>query len=155
MQHSKRFGATLALGLVFALVGCNRSEAPPAPPMAPAPPPAPSMAPVPFAVRSVSLGNAVGADKRVTNPSSSFMTTDTIYASVATEGAAPSVTLTARWTYGDGQVVSEASETIAPSGPAATEFHIAKPDGWPPGTYKVEISANGVPATSQTFTVVQ
>jgi hypothetical protein len=153
MHHSKRFGATLALGLLLALAGCNRSETPPAAP--PTPPPAPSMAPVPFAVRGVSLGNAIGADKRVTSPTSSFAATDTIYASVATEGAAPSVTLTARWTYQDGQLVSETSETIAPSGPAATEFHIAKPDGWPAGSYKVEISANGMPATSQSFTVVQ
>ena len=153
MHHSKRFGATLALGLLLALAGCNRQETPPAAP--PIPPPAPSMAPAPFAVKSVSLGKAIGADKRVTSPTSSFAATDTIYASVATEGAAPSVTLTARWTYQDGQVVDETSETIAPSGPAATEFHIAKPDGWPAGSYKVEISANGMPTTSQTFTVVQ
>ena len=69
MQHSKRFGATFALGLLLALVACNRAETSPAPPVAPPPVAAPSMAPVPFAVKSVSLGKSVGADKRVTSPS--------------------------------------------------------------------------------------
>ena len=63
------------------------------------------------------------------------------------------MTLSARWTYEDGQLVSEGSETIAPTGPAATEFHIAKPDGWPPGNYRVEISANGSLAASKEFEV--
>ena len=152
MRHPKRFGATLALGLALALAGCNRSEKPAAMPTPP-PPPAPSMAPVPFAVKSVSLGNAIGPDKRVTNPSSSFMKTDTIYASVATEGAAPSVTLTARWTYEDGQVVNESSQVLAPNGPAATEFHIAKASGFPEGKYKVEVTANGKLAGSREFEV--
>jgi hypothetical protein len=82
-----------------------------------------------------------------------FAASDTIYAVIATEGAAPSVTLAAKWTYEDGQTVNESTQTIAPTGPAATEFHIAKPDGWPTGKYKVEISANGAPAGSQEFEV--
>jgi len=154
MHHPKRFGAALAFGLLLALVACNRSEAP-TPPAAPAPPTQPVAAaiPVTFAVQGVSLGNAIGPDKRVTAPSNTFAKTDTIYASVASDGASPSVTLSARWTYEDGQLVSEASETIAPTGPATTEFHIAKPDGWPPGNYRVEISANGAVVASGSFSV--
>jgi hypothetical protein len=45
------------------------------------------------------------------------------------------------------------SETIAPTGPAATEFHISKTGGWPTGQYRVEVTANGVPAGSKDFTV--
>jgi len=63
------------------------------------------------------------------------------------------VTLTARWTYGDGQVVNESSRAIAPKGPTVTAFHISKPDGWPAGRYKVEITANGAPAGSRDFEV--
>jgi uncharacterized protein YfaS (alpha-2-macroglobulin family) len=95
----------------------------------------------------------IGPDKRVSAPVSDFAPTDTIYASVATDGAAPSVALTARWSYEDGQLVDESTETIAPTGPAVTEFHIAKPDGWPTGRYKVEITANGQPAASGEFEV--
>jgi len=153
MQHSKRFGRTLALGLglVLALVsGCQRSEAPP-----PATAPAEIPVPVPFAVKGVSLGSSIGADKRVASPISVFAKSDTIYASVATEGTSPSVTLAARWTYQGDQLVSESSQTIAPTGPAVTEFHIAKPDGWPAGSYRVEISANGAVAGSQEFSVAE
>ena len=44
-------------------------------------------------------------------------------------------------------------ESIAPTGPAVTEFHIAKPDGWPLGKYKVEILLNGQTAQTKDFTV--
>jgi len=145
MQHFKRFGGALALGLALVLAlasGCKPSESP-------------APAPAAFAVKGVSLGSSIGADKRVANPTRAFAKGDTIYASVETDGASPSVTLAARWTYEGGQLVNESSQAIAPTGPAATEFHIAKPDGWPAGTYKVEISANGVVVASQEFSVAQ
>jgi hypothetical protein len=104
-------------------------------------------------VSGIELGNAIGADKRVSAPSSSFASTDTIYASVATDGASPSVTLVARWTYQDGQLVNEESQSIAPTGPAVSEFHIAKPDGWPAGSYQVEVIANGASAGRREFQV--
>ena len=49
--------------------------------------------------------------------------------------------------------MKEGSETIAPTGPSVTEFHISKPSGWPIGKYKVEISADGTPATTKEFEV--
>jgi hypothetical protein len=139
----------------IALSACKRAETPPAAPpaIAPAPAPAPPPVPAPFRVSSVDVGNAIGADKRVTVPSATLAPGDTIYASVASTGAAPSVTLVARWTYGDGQLVNEQSTTIAPTGPAYSEFHIAKPDGWPAGTYKVEILADGTSVASKLFEV--
>jgi hypothetical protein len=143
--------------MCLAWLACDRSEegaAPEAP--APTPPPvaAPAPAePAPFHVGDVELGRELGADKRVAEPTDSFAPADTIYASVETEGAAPSVSLTARWSYEDGQLVEESTETIAPTGPAVTEFHIAKPDGWPTGRYKVEIIADGRPAASREFEV--
>ncbi|TAH44492.1 MAG: hypothetical protein EYC71_08575 [Gammaproteobacteria bacterium] len=82
-----------------------------------------------------------------------FATTDTIYASVDTSGVAASATLAARWTFGDGQLVDESSQSIAPTGPATTTFHISKPSGWPVGSYKVDISLDGAPVASQGFEV--
>ena len=78
---------------------------------------------------------------------------DTIYASVASDGAAESVTLTARWTFEDGQVIDETQQTIAPAGPAASEFHVSKPDGWPAGRYQVEILADGRSVGTKQFEV--
>ena len=139
--------------LALSLVACKRSEAP-----APAPtPPSPVAAPAPpaasFRVSGIDLGKAVGADKRVTAPGSTFAPSDTIYASVATDGSSPNVALVARWTYQDGQVVNEESRTISSTGPAVTEFHISKPDGWPAGSYQVEVIANGASAGKRAFTV--
>ena len=136
----------LAICLALAqLNACKRSEEAPAPPAAPQA--------VAFSVTRVDVGNAIGADKKVTAPSVSFKPTDTIYASISSEGAAANVALSARWTFEDGQLVNEATQTIAPTGPAVTEFHIAKPDGWPKGKYKLEVSANGKPAGAAQFTV--
>ena len=146
-----------ALGLFLSLVvgcGCGKSDAPPKEP--PAPQAGAPVAPAPqvvFRVTRIDLGNAVGLDKKVAAPAVAFKPGDTIYASILTEGAAASVVLKARWTFEGDQVVNESSQTISPTGPAATEFHIAKPDGWPAGKYKVEIAANGQPAGAVDFTV--
>jgi hypothetical protein len=141
-----------AVGLGLAVIGvpaCKKKEAPAPPAEAAAPAPAPPA----FAVLAIEVGKGIGTDKRVMAPATTFGRRDTIYASVATEGAAPSKTISAKWTYQDGQVVKEQAETIAPTGPAATEFHISKPKPWPVGKYKVEIVVDGAPAGGKDFEV--
>jgi len=149
------FVASLALVVPLALAACKQEASKPAAPTTTAPSPTPPVsAPAPLRVSNIELGNAIGSDKRVSLPKTSFAPTDTIYASVTTEGQASNATLTARWTYGDeDQVVKEDTLTISPSGAATSEFHVAKPDGWPPGKYKVEILANGASAGSKQFEV--
>ena len=104
-------------------------------------------------VSQVDIGRSLTADKMISGNTDSFKPTDTIYASVATEGAAPTATLKARWTYQDGQVVNESTQTIAPTSDARTEFHISKPDGWPAGKYKLEVFLNGSSAGTKDFNV--
>jgi hypothetical protein len=137
----------------FVLIACGRSDTPPPPPPA-ATPPVSAPAPAAPAVRisAIELGNALGADGRVTAASQVFAPTDTIYVSVLTEGTAPGAQLSARWTYEDGQVVSEGRETLA-ANRSTTEFHIAKPDGWPVGRYQVAIALDGQPAGTRDFEV--
>lgn len=145
--------ATLALG------GCGKKEdnaippasSPATPPPAAQTTPAPA-APVVVAVSSVDLGSAVDGDQKVSTPTTSFGAKDTIYASVATTGAG-TAKLDAKWTYQDGQTVNEESTTINPTGPANTAFHIAKPSGWPTGSYKVEISQDGKSVSTKDFSV--
>ena len=150
-----RLRLLLLAALCLGWLACGSEER--TTPQAPTPTAPPVAAPAPpaaaFRVGEVELGREIGGDKRVSAPATSFAPTDTIYASVATEGAAPSVSLTARWTFEDGQLVDESTERIAPTGPSVTEFHIAKPDGWPTGRYKVEIIADGRPAASRDFEV--
>ena len=85
----------------------------------------------------------------------SFGKKDTIYASIDTTGSG-SAMLNAKWTYrkgGQESLVKEDTQMIAPTGPATSEFHISKPDGWPVGEYLVEIFVNDKPANSKTFSV--
>jgi hypothetical protein len=151
--------AVLVLSIAVGLAACGKKEEAPAPVVAPAPAPvvetAPPPAPVAEAVAfsRLSLGNAVDANQAVTAASTTFAPTDTVYAAVETTGAAANAAIVARWTYSDGQLVDETSQSIAPDGAATTTFHIAKPDGFPEGNYKVDITIDGVPVATQSFEV--
>ena len=134
-----------AVGLIlvaFALTGCSRKES--------AAPPAPQSG---VRVAAMSLGRTIAADKTVVDQTDSFRPADTIYLSVRTEGGATEARLSARWTYEDGQLVDESTQSLAPAGSAVTEFHLSKPDGWPAGRYKVEVSLNGSSAGHKEFKV--
>ncbi|HEY6551829.1 MAG TPA: hypothetical protein VI669_00655 [Vicinamibacteria bacterium] len=113
----------------------------------------PATQPAGLKVADIRLGRSIAADKTVVDTSDSFRPADTFYVSVRTEGTSSSATLKARWTYEDGQPVDESVQNIAPSGPAVTEFHVSKPDGWPTGSYKVEVLLNGVSAGHKEFKV--
>jgi hypothetical protein len=104
-------------------------------------------------VSQIDMGRSLNADKTISDNSNSFKANDTIYASIATVGTAPTAALKARWTYQDGQVVDESTQTIAPTGDARTEFHISKPEGWPTGKYKLEVFLNGSSAATKDFEV--
>ena len=104
-------------------------------------------------VSHIDLGRSVSADKTISGSTDSFKPNDTIYASIATEGSAPTAALKARWTYQGGQVVNESTQTIAATGDARTEFHVSKPDGWPAGKYKLEVLVNGSSAATKDFEV--
>jgi hypothetical protein len=148
------------------LAACGKKEEPPQPQTAPPPvsmptppaaEPAPpvAVAPAEVAVAALTLGNAIGADARVSAATETFAPADTIYISVDTTGTG-TASLDAKWTYHMGDqvaVVKEDTMTISAAGPATHEFHVSKPDGWPAGDYEVEIVLNGKPAGSRKFVV--
>jgi hypothetical protein len=149
--------AVVALG--FTVVACKKTESTttttstmpatsPASTVETAAPPAAAVH-----ITEVQTGKSVGADKKVQAPTDTFAPGDTIFASVSTEGSAPSAILRARWTYQGGQIVKEDSRSISPTGPASTEFSIQKPGGWPKGTYTVEVSVDGGTPTIKTVKV--
>ncbi len=104
-------------------------------------------------VADVKLGKRLGADKQVADETDTFGTRDTIYASVHTTGFSSGARLTARWMFESGQQVDERTETIAPTSDTYTEFHIAKPSGWPPGKYMVHILLDGQEVQTKDFSV--
>jgi pyruvate/2-oxoglutarate dehydrogenase complex dihydrolipoamide acyltransferase (E2) component len=120
-------------------------------------PVAPAAAADTLKVGAVTLGNAVGADRKVAKAKNAFAPSDkTIYASVATDGTTAGATLSAKWTFQDGETtttVSDISQSISTEGPAVTTFKIQNPNEWPEGKYKVVISLNGQAVGNEAFEV--
>jgi hypothetical protein len=147
-MHSRLFGTSiLALTLAGVLSGaCNKSTQNPGTTGT-------TGTDAGVRVSQVDIGRSLTSDKAINDKADSFKPNETIYASVATEGTAPTAALKARWTYQDGQAVDESTQTIAPTGQARTEFHISKPGGWPAGKYKLEVFLNGAPAGTKDFQV--
>ncbi len=151
-----RTAIAAALFATLALAGCKKkdetamnppvSEPAATTPAEPAPMPAPAAA---MTVSTVDLGSSIGADNRVASPMTSFAKTDSIHASVATDG--PGGNLTAKWTMGD-QVVNS-QDKVVPAGPQVTEFSISKPDGWPLGHYKLQVMMDGNAVQTREFDV--
>jgi hypothetical protein len=162
IRHPLQLAIATALLASLAITGCKKKEeAVEAPPAAsePATTPPPAEAPVPepatpapattMTVASVDLGSAIGADNRVSMPMTSFAKTDTIHASVATDG--PGGNLTAKWTMGD-KIVDTQDKTV-PAGPQVTEFSVSKPDGWPAGHYTLQVMQGGNVVQTREFDV--
>ena len=161
------FHIAIAAGLLasLALAGCKKADdtsavPPPAagepatttppgeiPPVTP--PPVATPEPTALTVSTVDLGSAIDANNRVTTPMTAFAPTDTIHASVATDG--PGGTLTAKWTMGD-KIVDTQDKTVA-AGPQITEFSVSKPDGWPAGHYTLHVMAGGNTLQTREFDV--
>jgi hypothetical protein len=130
----------------------------------PSPTPAPVIVPsttttmpAPVSVTAVTLGNAIGPDKKVVAASETFGPKDTIYASVDTMGTGHAK-LRAVWTFVKGEKTAKVDETtveLDATGPTVNEFHVSKPSGWPKGDYRLEIflGDTSTPAMTKTFKV--
>ena len=145
----------LLSSLLMLLLGCSKKEEPaPAPAPAPAPEPAPAP-PAGVTAGTINVGKSIDADKKIAAPMNTFAKGDTIYVTVDTTGSG-AATLKAKWTYmkgGQTTVVKEDTQMITASGPATTEFHISKPEGWPAGDYQVEVFVDDKSVGTKTFTV--
>lgn len=161
-MNRKHLSIALASALVatVGITGCKKKEEPVVtpPPAAetpastvPAPEPIPSTAPA--TIVAVELGNAIGADNRVTTANAVFGKTDTIYASVNTSGAATATNkLNAKWSYQDGQTVHTEDRAMQ-GADTIYEFHINNPKGWPVGKYKVDLTLDGGQLQTREFEV--
>lgn len=165
------------------MAGCNRdaddaaAEAPAATAAAPADAPATAAAPAPVppapedlmplelpepvidttpvdtTISRIDASNAA-TDTELTGPvGDEFGAKDSVFLDIRTNGTAGKYTISSKWFYPDGQVITENSQIVNSAGPASTIFSMSKPDGWAPGTYKVEFSINGKLQQTKTFVV--
>jgi hypothetical protein len=146
MMHSRKISLSLCVALLLVAAGCGSKATDTGGT-------AGTTGTTTVKVTDVALGRAIGGDKAISDSADKFRPNDTIYASVTTEGSAPSATLRAKWTFEDGQTIDQSTRTIAPSSRERTEFHISKPNGWPAGKYKVEVFLNDQSAATKTFEV--
>jgi hypothetical protein len=152
----KRIAASLIVLLIIGgAVACKKSEPPPPPP--PPPTTTTTTLPAPVSVGGVTLGNAIGADKRVGTPLETFGAKDTIYASVETAGVGHAK-LRALWSFVKGEKTATVDETVIEldaTAPTVNEFHVSKPSGWPKGDYRIEVFLGDAPtpAVTKTFKV--
>jgi hypothetical protein len=148
----KKYAAILSFPLlVVAGASACKKEAPPPPPPAPVTAP-PTTVPPPVAVSAVTLGSAIGEDKKVADSKDTFGKKDTIYASVDSAGTGHAK-LRALWTFVKGDKSTKVDETTIEfdsSAPAVNEFHVSKPSGWPVGDYKIEVFLNDAAEASMT-----
>lgn len=91
-------------------------------------------------VTGLSFGNRMGEGNRVASEMTTFAPGDTIHASVRTDGDGGG--LSARWLFEDGQVV-HTEDAKVPAGPQVTAFRVDNAEGWPTGTYTVEVMVDG------------
>lgn len=104
-------------------------------------------------VTNVMIGKRIGAGDRVTEPTFQFDPIDTVYISIGSVGSPKSASFRARWINQKGQAVDSTSKTIQPTGRQHTELHAFRAKGWPPGTYRVTVYADGDSIDSKTFAV--
>jgi hypothetical protein len=170
MNRTRLLQSTLSQALLVAvigsvaIVGCKKKEeAAPAPTPAPAavepapPPPAPAAT---ASVASVDLGTATGPDMKLTASTMSFKPKDKFIVSVGTATSDPAASvagkLTAKLTFANGaeiMPVDEKTQDFNLAGPGTTNFEFSKPDGWPVGKYKVDVSLDGAVVQSKDFEV--
>ena len=154
MNTSYRFAQLTGAFALAALVGVGCSKKDEATvdtttPAAAAPVPAPAA----LSVVDIDMGRHIDAEKKISDKTDDFAPKDTIYASVHTSGAATNKTMVGRWTFENGTVVDEKSETISPTGDAYTTFYIVKPGGWPKGKYTIHILLDGQEVRTKDVTV--
>ncbi len=106
-------------------------------------------------VTRIDLGTAIGADGRISQQTTVFKPTDTVYAAVTTERPGHGIVLKATWYFDESSLIKEVSQTVSPTDTLVTDFHLVNDAGWPIGRYKIEIQVDGQIAAVTEYNVRQ
>jgi hypothetical protein len=102
-------------------------------------------------VAAIQTGKSLNSDNSVATHAATFKPKDTMYVSVLTS-ARGSGTLVVRWSLG-GRVINEVTKQVSYNDQAATDFRFQAADGFPPGTYTIEVLLDGKPVETTTVRV--
>ncbi|MEJ7810113.1 MAG: hypothetical protein WKG32_06800 [Gemmatimonadaceae bacterium] len=105
-----------------------------------------------LSVGDIDIGRSLKGNE-IGDKTDDFKPNETVHAVVHTDGSASNASVTARWTFQDGQVVDEKTETVSPMGAATHHFMVAKPSGWPKGKYTLHVLVNGAEQKTKDFEV--
>jgi hypothetical protein len=136
MRASRRASAIVTVAIVGAVAACNREQRATADSAAGA---IATTARTALAVIDVDMGRHVDAENKVTDKTDDFAPRDTIYASVHTSGTANNGVVVGRWTFEDGTVVDEKTDSVTTSGDARSVFYLIRPGGFAKGTYTLHV----------------
>ena len=106
----------------------------------------------PRRVSGVMIGSRIDTVGRVIEPTFQFSPQETVFVSVGTSGNTGSDRLTAAWRFQTGEILQQSTESVRP-GEANTAFHLARPKGLKPGTYKVVLFLGDDSADTKAFVV--
>ena len=106
-----------------------------------------------FSVIDIDMGRHVDAERKISDKTDDFAPTDTVYGSVHTSGTASNASVVGRWTFQDGSVVDEKTQTVTTDGDARTTFFIAKRGGLAKGKYTLHIMIDGKEVRTKDITV--
>ena len=140
MRHVRTWSGPVAATLLLVAVGCNQRERGKADSAAGA---IEGNARAALSVVDVDMGRHVDTERRISDKTDDFAPSDTIYASVHTTGTATNSAVVGRWTFQDGTVVDEKTDSVTTNGAARTVYYITKPSGLPRGKYTLHVLVDG------------
>jgi hypothetical protein len=106
-----------------------------------------------FKIVSVTLGSAVDAEQQVPVSKTEFGRNDRIYAAVLSTGRHQGLTLSARWTTADGQLVAETEQALVPTTATVTTFSLRNGEPWPAGKYQLVVAVDKQPQSTTAFEI--
>src|SRR5665811_83168 len=110
MRHAHGLASVIALSALCGVTACKKEQGKATD----------TAARLGLAVIDVDMGRHFDDDKKISDKTDAFAPTDTIYASVHTSGVVTNAPLVGRWTFEDGTILDEKTDSITTTGDART-----------------------------------